>query len=148
MTGFQCLTHMSFSLNLRRTFRHSNNRKPLLDPPIIEAMGAQQKNYNFSMTVLNLYWFRTLTYFSQIPMLLRLMGLHNSLCHLLSSRLQQDCLPWEHRYPLDYGWIVLSSSRLRTNFLHQEHQYPLDLYPLLPDLPLLFSSNYQCSGCC
>ena len=39
-------------------------RKPLLYPAIIEAMVAQQKKYNFSMTVPNLYWFKHLTYFS------------------------------------------------------------------------------------
>ena len=137
-----------FSLNLRRSFRHSSNRKPLLDPPIIEAMVAQQKNYNFSMTIPNPYWFRNLTYFSQIPTLLGLMGLQNSLGPLSSSRLQSDFLPWECRYPMDCSRIVFLSSGPWENFLHWEHRYPLDWYPLLLDLPLLYSSNYQFSGCC
>ena len=137
-----------FSPNLRRSFRRSCNRKPLLYPPIIEAMVAQQKNYNFHMTVLNLYWFKNLMYFSQIPMLLGLMGLQNSLGPLLSSRLRLDFLPWERRYLLDYGQIILLSSGLRPNFLHWEHRYPLDWYPILLYLPLLCSSNYQCFVCC
>ena len=68
-------------------------------------MVAQQNNYNFSMIVPNPYWFRNLTYFSQIPTLLGLMGLHNSLGPLLSSGLRPDFLHWERWYPLDYGRI-------------------------------------------
>ena len=58
------------------------------------------------MTVQNPYWFGNLMYFSQIPTLLGLTGLHNSLGPLLSSRLRSDCLPQEHRYSLDCGRIA------------------------------------------